>query len=254
MVNGETMLKWDLDEIRRDMVLVAGTTLSELDDTGLRKTIGGEMTSIVWYLTRKTADQRASIDTLVAVTVVVVVTSVHARHQIVIDLTENSEEQEILVDAVAASITSIVTRIRILRAVVDSVSIALVSRDYPTYWKALWIFSSSFASSGLYAIRRISFAFLLTTPRCFVNHDNLSCRCQLPKKAQAPPHSHSIGASVGPRTAGAIQVRYLVRLLRILQRASPERQTPEHKSSPPVTPDLSQGGPTRHENLPDPLT
>jgi hypothetical protein len=102
---------------------VAGTTLSELDDTGPRKTIGGEMISIVWYLTRKTADQRASMDALVAVTGAVVVTSVHAPHQIVIDqvtITENPEEQDILVGAVTASITSIVTKTRILRAVVDN--------------------------------------------------------------------------------------------------------------------------------------
>jgi hypothetical protein len=128
MVNGETMSKWDLEEIRRDMVLVAGTTLSELDDTGLRKTIGGKTTSTVWYLMRKTADQRASIDILVAVMVAVVVTSVHAPHRIVmidqVGITENPEKQEILVGAVVASITSIVTRIRILRTVVDSLSMA----------------------------------------------------------------------------------------------------------------------------------
>jgi hypothetical protein len=139
--------------------------LSELDDIGLPKTIGGETTSTVWYLTKRMGGQRASIDTLAAVMAVVVVgvvvTSVHVPHKIVIDqvtITENLEGQEITDGAVGASITSIVTKTRILRAVADILSMANPSPCITRLYRLLKTghgFSSTFASSGLCAIRRI---------------------------------------------------------------------------------------------------
>lgn len=124
--SGVTTLKWDPEE-RRIVVgaLVAETIWKERDDTGLRKTIEGEVAiSTAWYLTKKTA----SIDTpLMILAAAGVVGDTHARvRQIVIDQVTTVKDQRDrktvanIVGAVAALITSIVTRTRILVAIVDT--------------------------------------------------------------------------------------------------------------------------------------
>ena len=129
--SGATMSKWDPEERRMVGDWVAETIWRKRDDIGLQKTIEEQTISTAWYLMKKSPNQtaRRDIQRVILAGVGVLVDIRAPAHQIAIDQVTSIEDREgqgiieNLVGAVAALITSIATRTRMLDAIVDILSL-----------------------------------------------------------------------------------------------------------------------------------